>query len=89
MLENGVDSLKWSCAIETPDYLKQFYKEYGTSVSAQDYQVQYVLLRFTQYVARSYEQAIITAIEPSLNSSYDVNFTSALGGILFLFLRRI
>ena len=76
MLENGPTSLNWSCVIETPDYLKQFYKEYGTSVSAQDYQVQHVLRTFTQYVARSYEQAIISAIEPSLNSNQEVIFTS-------------
>lgn len=36
MLDNSPRSLKWSRIIETPDYLKQFYQEYGATVSAQD-----------------------------------------------------
>lgn len=69
-------NFSWAPIIVTPNYQQEFIlinKELNDLVK--DKKLFHVLLHFTQYEARSIEQAILSAIEPSLNTNLVVSFT--------------
>lgn len=73
ILDYSPNSLKWTSLVETPNYVSEFYKA-NPNFSAQDLRISKIIRTFTQYEARSYEQAILHAIQPNLNTNLDVLF---------------
>lgn len=76
MAEIGIDNFYYTNVVATPDYYREFLKEYPGNYTPGDYTDSNILRNFTQFHARLYEASIIDAIKPTLNSSGEVIFTT-------------
>ena len=75
LFTNGIDNYSFTVVKNTTNYYYDFMKEwYKDGTFNNDSKLFHVLQQFTQYEARMYEQAIIHAVEPSLNVGQEVSF---------------
>lgn len=70
--QSGITNFQWHMVKEVPNYFMDFIKLHPESTDNKT--VFHILQAFTQYEARSIEQAVISAIEPQLNTNFDVTF---------------
>lgn len=72
----GLTNFSWSPIVITRNYHKEFVLINKESTELiKDNHLYNVLLHFTQYEARSIEQAILSALEPTLNAETEVSLT--------------
>jgi hypothetical protein len=61
--------MSWSAITVTPNYGIEYHREFPTEIADDN-----ILLAFTQYHARIYEQALLSYFKPSLTGNYVVTF---------------